>query len=65
MDQNSDPAHQRGRHYRLVTCTGNQNVLGSLLLGAHDGDGDLVYVGDVGTGFTDAPAASSCSACIR
>jgi bifunctional non-homologous end joining protein LigD len=29
-------------------------VLGSLLLAAHDPGGELVYVGDVGTGFTDA-----------
>jgi bifunctional non-homologous end joining protein LigD len=28
--------------------------LGSLALGAYDDDGALVYVGDVGTGFTDA-----------
>ena len=34
--------------------TGNANVLGSLLLAAHDPGGELVYVGDVGTGFTDA-----------
>jgi bifunctional non-homologous end joining protein LigD len=34
--------------------TGNANVLGSLLLAAHNSDGELVYVGDVGTGFTDA-----------
>jgi len=34
--------------------TGNANVLGSLLLAAHDRGGELVYVGDVGTGFTDA-----------
>ena len=34
--------------------TGNARVLGALLLGAHDPDGQLVYVGDVGTGFTDA-----------
>jgi bifunctional non-homologous end joining protein LigD len=31
--------------------------LGSLALGAHDDDGTLVYVGDVGTGFTDAARA--------
>ncbi len=35
-------------------ATGNANVLGSLLLAGHNDDGDLVYVGDVGTGFTDA-----------
>ena len=35
-------------------ATGAQHVLGSLLLVAHDGDGELVHVGDVGTGFTDA-----------
>ena len=30
-------------------------ILGGLLLGAHDPDtGDLVYIGDVGTGFTEA-----------
>jgi bifunctional non-homologous end joining protein LigD len=34
--------------------TGNASVLGALLLAAHDPDGLLVYVGDVGTGFTDA-----------
>lgn len=28
--------------------------MGSLLLGGHDTDGRLVYVGNVGTGFTDA-----------
>ncbi len=28
--------------------------IGALLLAAHDEDGRLVYVGDVGTGFTDA-----------
>jgi len=33
--------------------SGKASVLGSLLLGAHDADGRLVYVGDVGTGFTD------------
>jgi bifunctional non-homologous end joining protein LigD len=33
--------------------TGNADVLGSLLLAAYDPDGELVYVGDVGTGFTD------------
>jgi bifunctional non-homologous end joining protein LigD len=31
--------------------------LGSLALGAYDDDGVLVYVGDVGTGFTDAARA--------
>ncbi|MCE7003012.1 DNA ligase D [Kibdelosporangium philippinense] len=32
---------------------GFDNTLGGLLLGAHDpGSGDLVYLGDVGTGFT-------------
>ncbi|MFC4943295.1 non-homologous end-joining DNA ligase [Pseudonocardia sp. GCM10023141] len=34
--------------------SGNANVVGALLLAAHDADGLLVYVGDVGTGFTDA-----------
>jgi bifunctional non-homologous end joining protein LigD len=34
--------------------TGNRNVLGSLLLAGHTNDGELVYAGDVGTGFTDA-----------
>ena len=34
--------------------TGNANVLSALLLAAHNPDGELVYVGDVGTGFTDA-----------
>jgi bifunctional non-homologous end joining protein LigD len=29
------------------------DTLGALLLGAHDGEGGLVYLGDVGTGFTD------------
>jgi hypothetical protein len=29
-------------------------VLGSLLLAAYDPGGELVYVGDVGSGFTDA-----------
>jgi bifunctional non-homologous end joining protein LigD len=35
-------------------ATGNADVLGLLLLAAHTGDGELVYVGDGGTGFTDA-----------
>ena len=34
--------------------TGNANVLSALLLAAYNPDGELVYVGDVGTGFTDA-----------
>ena len=34
--------------------TGHPHVLGSLLLAAHRPGGQLVYVGDVGTGFTDA-----------
>ena len=34
--------------------TGNAGVLGALLLAAHGPDGQLVYVGDVGTGFTAA-----------
>lgn len=34
--------------------TGNAHVLSALLLAAHDAEGELVYVGDVGTGFTDA-----------
>jgi bifunctional non-homologous end joining protein LigD len=30
-------------------------MLGALLLGAHDpATGDLLYIGDVGTGFTDS-----------
>ncbi|WP_410570463.1 DNA ligase D [Amycolatopsis sp. cmx-4-61] len=29
-------------------------VMGGLVLGAHTPDGDLVYVGDVGTGFSEA-----------
>jgi bifunctional non-homologous end joining protein LigD len=33
--------------------TGNPNVLGSLLLAANTDPGELVYVGDVGTGFTE------------
>ncbi|MGH3762956.1 DNA ligase D [Actinophytocola sp.] len=28
-------------------------MVGGLLLGAHEGGGDLVYLGDVGTGFTE------------
>ena len=35
-------------------ATGNADVVGSLLLAAHNDDGVLVYAGDVGTGFTDA-----------
>ncbi|MFM1722622.1 non-homologous end-joining DNA ligase [Rhodococcus sp. PAM 2766] len=31
-----------------------RNGVGSLLLGAHDDDGDLIYVGHVGTGFSAA-----------
>ncbi|MHA6783036.1 non-homologous end-joining DNA ligase [Pseudonocardia saturnea] len=35
--------------------SGNRhNSIGALLLAAHDDSGRLVYVGDVGTGFTDA-----------
>jgi len=34
--------------------TGNANVAGCLLLAAPNPAGELVYVGDVGTGFTDA-----------
>jgi bifunctional non-homologous end joining protein LigD len=34
-------------------ATGNQNVVGSLLLAGYNEDGVLVYAGDVGTGFTD------------
>jgi bifunctional non-homologous end joining protein LigD len=34
--------------------SGNAKVLSALLLAAHNPDGELVYVGDVGTGFTDA-----------
>ncbi|RSD21486.1 DNA ligase [Amycolatopsis eburnea] len=30
-----------------------EGTFGALLLGAYDGDGALVYLGDVGTGFTD------------
>jgi bifunctional non-homologous end joining protein LigD len=37
--------------------TGNRHALSSLLLGAHDDAGELVYVGDVGTGFTEAARA--------
>lgn len=34
-------------------------ILGGLLLGAHDRDtGDLVYIGDVGTGFSEADRAA-------
>ncbi|WP_197320110.1 non-homologous end-joining DNA ligase [Saccharomonospora sp. NB11] len=33
------------------------DTLGALLLGAYDADSDLVYVGHVGTGFTDAALA--------
>lgn len=29
------------------------NRIGALLLGAHDDDGNLCYIGDVGTGFTE------------
>jgi len=35
-------------------ATAAQHVLGSLLLAAYGEDGQLVHVGDVGTGFTDA-----------
>lgn len=34
-----------------------RNSLGALLLAVHDERGELVYVGDVGTGFTDAARA--------
>ena len=47
--------------------SGNAHVLGALLLAAHDPDGELVYVGDVGTGFTDAArrrlAGAACGRC--
>jgi bifunctional non-homologous end joining protein LigD len=33
---------------------GNANVLSALLLAVYDSEGELVYVGDVGTGFNDA-----------
>lgn len=36
---------------------GRRGVLSALLLAAHDEHGELVYVGDVGTGFTDAARA--------
>jgi bifunctional non-homologous end joining protein LigD len=36
---------------------GHRGVLSALLLGAHDEHGALVYVGDVGTGFTDMARA--------
>jgi bifunctional non-homologous end joining protein LigD len=49
------------RHTHEVVVAGwsagsgnRQNSIGALLLAAHDGSGRLVYVGDVGTGFTDA-----------
>jgi bifunctional non-homologous end joining protein LigD len=35
-------------------ATGNEDVVGSLLLAGHSDGGVLVYAGDVGTGFTDA-----------
>ena len=38
--------------------SGHADVLGALLLAAHDLEGRLVYVGDVGTGFTDLTFAS-------
>ena len=41
---------------------GNAAVLGSLLLAAHNPEGELVYVGDVSTGFTDAPVVA-CWSC--
>jgi len=34
--------------------SGNQSVLGSLLLAVHDEDGGLIHAGEVGTRFTDA-----------
>ena len=34
--------------------TGNPNVFGSLLLAGYAESGELVYLGDVGTGFTGA-----------
>jgi bifunctional non-homologous end joining protein LigD len=37
-----------------AASSGNAGVLGALLLGAYGPDGQLVYVGDVGTGFTGA-----------
>ncbi|SUD49057.1 Putative DNA ligase-like protein Rv0938/MT0965 [Nocardia otitidiscaviarum] len=33
---------------------GHQHTFGSLVLGAHDATGTLVYIGNVGTGFTQA-----------
>ena len=34
--------------------TGAGRTLGALMMGAHDDDGRLVYLGDVGSGFTEA-----------
>jgi bifunctional non-homologous end joining protein LigD len=48
------------RHTAQVIIAGwspsstDAHVLAALLLAARDADGELVYVGDVGTGFTDA-----------
>jgi bifunctional non-homologous end joining protein LigD len=38
-----------------------EGSIGSLLLGVHDKNGDLIYVGNVGTGFTDAALRSLAS----
>jgi bifunctional non-homologous end joining protein LigD len=38
-----------------------EGTIGSLLLGVRNDDGDLVYVGNVGTGFTDAALKSLAS----
>jgi bifunctional non-homologous end joining protein LigD len=61
----------RGQAWLKVKCVARQEFviggytdpegaraeLGSLLLGVHDRDGQLVYAGRVGTGFTDATLA--------
>jgi bifunctional non-homologous end joining protein LigD len=54
VDQNADPPHEEVIIAGWSPSTSNPKVLGALLLAAHDETGKLVYVGDVGAGFTDA-----------
>src|SRR5262245_32131244 len=70
VSKRRDAPHREGRHpdWRKVRCqergefvvggftdpAGARAGLGALLLGAHEADGMLRYVGRVGTGFSDA-----------
>src|SRR5262249_11559573 len=70
LSKRRDAPHRDGRHpdWRKIRCHergefvvggftdpgGTRAGLGALLLGAHEDDGRLVYVGRVGTGFSDS-----------